>query len=306
MKQFTSTIGWIRETARFLKNISYRVDELQKAVGRIELNQKQGENSDEIHKNEFKVYSQWGEDGIIQFLLRKIEIKHKVFIEFGVQNYTESNTRFLLQNNNWFGLVIDGSPENVQYIKNDPIYWRYNLKADCAFINKDNINDILTRNGVFGDVGLLSIDIDGNDYWIWEAIDCISPRIIICEYNSLFGCQKKVTIPYESSFVRSKAHFSCLYYGASIAALGHLAKVKGYSLSGSNSAGNNLFFVRNDLVGNLPIYSPEQAYVKAQFRESRDTNGNLTFFDFDQRLNQISEMPLYDLDLGCTIKVRDL
>lgn len=201
---------------------------------------------------------------------------------------------------------MDSSPENIQHIKADPIYWRYNLKVDCAFIDKDNINNILKRNGVSEEIGLLSVDIDGNDYWVWEAIDCISPRIVVCEYNSLFGFRNKVTIPYEKFFAREKAHFSVLYYGASITALDHLAKLKGYSLVGSNSAGNNLFFVRKDLAVNLKTYSPECAYVKAQFRESRDAQGNLTFLDFAQRLNQISELPLYDLDQKCIIKVKDL
>jgi len=256
--------------------------------------------------NEFRVFSQWGEDGIIQSLINSIEIKNEVFVEFGVQNYTESNTRFLLSNNNWSGLVIDSSPDNVRYIKQDQIYWKYNLKAECAFIDKDNINKLLIDSGMIGDIGLLSVDIDGNDYWVWEAIDCITPRIVICEYNSLFGNHRKVTIPYDKSFSRDKAHFSCLYYGASIAALSHLAASKGYVLLGSNSAGNNLIFLRKDLVGDRSTCSPETAYKKPQFRESRDISGNLSYLDFDARLKQISEMPLYDLELGALIQVKDL
>ena len=299
-------ISKVKTSIHLLEVILFKVDELQKAVGRVELKLLHQINSNDIHFNEFKVYSQWGEDGIIQFLINKLEIKNRIFVEFGVQNYTESNTRFLLQNNNWSGLVIDGSPKNIQYIKNDPIYWRYNLKADCSFIDKDNINDILISNGIVDDIGLLSIDVDGNDYWILDAINCVHPRILICEYNSLFGYKRKVTIPYDQKFVRTKAHFSNLYYGASIAALEQLAKLKGYSLVGSNSVGNNLFFVRSDLTSNLPTYLPEQAYVKAQFCECRDIDGNLTFLDFNQRLKLISEMPLYDLGLNRLISVNDL
>lgn len=288
------------------KSISSRLDRIQRALGRIELNQQVLINSKNIRDNEFQVYSQWGEDGIIQFLLRNIDVKTHIFVEFGVENYQESNTRFLITHNNWSGLVIDGSSENIEYIKSDRIYWAYNLKAECAFITTENINNIFTKNGLSGEIGLLSIDIDGNDYWVWEAIKCINPAIVICEYNSLFGCHKKVTIPYDENFVRQNAHFSCIYYGSSVAALEHLGKIKGYSLVGSNSAGNNVFFVRNDLIGNLPVYSAESAYVKAQFRESRDDTGNLNFLDFQQKLDLISEMPLYDLDLKRTIKVKDL
>jgi hypothetical protein len=294
--------------------IHNNLTKLQEALGRIESRQIQSLSdrfpnklsTRNIQNNEFQVFSQWGEDGIIQALVSEIEIEKKIFVEFGVQDYTEANTRFLLINNNWSGLVMDSSQEHIQYIKQDQIYWRYNLKAECAFIHKGNINELLINNGMTGDIGLLSIDVDGNDYWIWDAIHCISPRILICEYNGLFGNHRKVTIPYDKYFTRDKAHFSNLYYGASIAALHHLANIKGYDLLGSNSAGNNLFFLRKDLVMDRFVYSPSEAYTKPQFRESRDIHGELSYLAFHDRLKQISEMPLYDLDLGKLIQVKDL
>jgi hypothetical protein len=301
-----SKINLLRSTFSQLARIPDSLIKIQESLGRIESRQLLALDRCQLEDNEFQVFSQWGEDGIIQSLVNSIEIENKVFVEFGVQNYTESNTRFLLRNNNWSGLVIDSSPDNILYIKQDQIYWKYNLKAECAFIDKDNINKLLIDSGMTGDIGLLSVDIDGNDYWVWEAIDCITPRIVICEYNSLFGNHRKVTIPYDKSFSRDKAHFSCLYYGASIAALSHLAASKGYVLLGSNSIGNNLFFLRKDLVGDHSICSPETAYRKPQFRESRDMSGNLSYLDFDARLKQISEMPLYDLELGALIQVKDL
>ncbi len=288
-----------------IEEAALRIQELQKAVGRVELRQLQL-TSDRLQDYEFKAFSQWGEDGIIQFLIRRVKIDRKIFVEFGVENYLESNTRFLLQNDRWSGLVIDGSPDNIRYIKQDPIYWGYNLKADCAFVNRDNINELLISNGISGDIGLLSIDIDGVDYWVWEVINCITPRIVICEYNSFFGCDRKVTIPYDKEFSRRTAHFSNTYWGASIAALAHLASLKGYALVGSNSAGNNVFFVRNDVVGDLRVYSPVEAYIRAQFRDSRDQHGNLTFLDFDHYLDPVGDMPLYDLHIQRMIKVRDL
>ncbi len=316
MNLFTKT-EYIKNKLNIFKKIhEFQSDllKIRESLGRIE--RRQIENiehnlannlySENIQFNEFRVFSQWGEDGIIQALVNTTEIENKIFVEFGVQDYKESNTRFLLTNNNWSGLVIDCSPQYISHIKQDQIYWKHNLKAECAFIDKSNINKLLIDNGIIGDIGLLSVDIDGNDYWVWEAIDCISPRIVICEYNGLFGNNRKVTIPYEKSFARDKAHFSHLYYGASIAALNHLAEVKGYSLLGSNSAGNNLFFLRQDLIGERPIYSSELAYTKPQFRESRDINGKLSYLDFDEQLNQISEMPLYDLETGTLIQVKDL
>jgi hypothetical protein len=291
---------------RTIFSLSSKIDDLQQAIGRIEARQLRLEDNDDIHANEFKVSSQNGEDGIIQFILRKINIENKIFIEFGVQDYTESNTRFLLKNNGWSGLVIDGSSENIEKIKQDNIYWRHNLKAECAFIDKDNINDLILSSGISGDIGILSIDIDGNDYWIWEAIECVNPRIVICEYNSLFGSISKVATLYDKNFIDTKSHFSGLYWGASITAFYYLAKKKGYSLVGSNTMGNNIFFVRDDILGNLPTYSPEQAYVKSQFRISRDRAGNLTFLDFDARLRIIEHMTLREVETDKNIKIKDI
>lgn len=281
-----------------------KIYRIQEALGRIE--QRQLAQCADFKQAEFRVFSQWGEDGIIQYLLKHVPVERPIFVEFGVENYTESNTRFLLTNNQWSGLVIDGSAENIDYIRRDPIYWAANLKAEHSFITKDNINNLLSRNGIEGDIGLLSVDIDGNDYWVWQAIDKISPRIVICEYNSHFGPSAEVTTPYDAAFVRDTAHFSKIYYGASIAAFCSLAAIKGYSLAASNSAGNNIFFVRNDLIWELPVLSPAQAYRRAQFREYHDENGQLTYDDFETRLRKISHLSLYDLQTKALAKITDI
>lgn len=286
-------------------SIPWKIYRIQEALGRIE--QRQTERCTDYTKSEFRVFSQWGEDGIIQYLINRVPIERKLFVEFGVENYSESNTRFLLTNNQWSGLVIDGNIDNINYIRCDPIiYWGSNLKAECSFITKDNINELLFNNGVRGDIGLLSVDIDGNDYWIWEAIDSISPRIVICEYNSQFGPTAEVSTPYYSKFVRDTAHFSKIYYGASISALCTLATKKGYSLVASNSAGNNMFFVRNDLIGSMPVITAQQAYKRAQFREYHDENGKLTFDDFETRLLKISHLMLHDFKTNLLTKMSDI
>jgi hypothetical protein len=287
-----------------LSSISDRVEDLQQAVGRIENRQLKNIESLNLEDYEFKVYSQNGEDGIIQFLLDHILIEKKIFVEFGVHNYIESNTRFLIKNDNWSGLVIDGSPKNVDFIKADPLYWQRNLKAECAFIHRDNINSLIKKSGLYGDIGILSIDIDGNDYWVWQAIDCVNPRIVICEYNSLFGPSARISIPYDENFSYSKAHYSTLYWGASIGAFNYLANTKGYSLVGSNSNGNNIFFVRNDLLGSLPKMTPEAAYVKSTFRTSRDPQGSLTFLDMNQAFVLIADLPLKEVDTGKSTTLR--
>ncbi|HNP01054.1 MAG TPA: hypothetical protein PKM83_14965, partial [Ferruginibacter sp.] len=171
----------------------------------------------------FQVFSQRGEDGVLQYLLSKIAVPHKLFIEFGVEDYTESNTRFLLMNNDWRGLVLDGNRRNIRFIKTDFIHWKYDITACQAFITAENINELIGRYTACADIGLLSIDIDGNDYWVWNAIDVINPRIVVCEYNSAFGDTLPVSVPYDPRFEKTKAHYSQLYYGCSLAALCYLA-----------------------------------------------------------------------------------
>lgn len=288
-----------------LSTLTRRLDRVQEALGRIEMRQVAAQSVG-IEQSEFRVFSQWGEDGIIQYLVRTVDVGKRIFIEFGVENYTESNTRFLLLNDHWSGLVIDASAENIQYIKRDPIYWASNLKAEQCFVTRENINDVLRRNGLRGDIGLLSIDIDGNDYWVWQAIDAVSPRIVICEYNGNFGPAAEVTIPYDPEFSRGRAHFSGIYYGASIAALQSLGASKGYSLVGVNSAGNNLFFVRNDVIGSLRVLSAAQAYRRPQFREFHDESGHLTFDDLETRLRKIRELPLHDLGTDRVRRLADV
>jgi hypothetical protein len=286
----------IYEINNNLQQMQTTLSRVQESIGRIENRQLQGVDNKNIQNYEFRAFSQWGEDGIIQFLLRHIKVPRQIFIEFGVQNYTESNTRFLLLNNNWAGLIIDASAENISYIKKDPIYWQYNLKAVHAFVNKHNINNIFYENGIGGELGILSIDIDGNDYWIWQSINTIKPAIVIIEYNFRFGMQKAVTVPYDENFVRSKAHYSMIYYGASLKALYLLAQQKGYVFVGCNSAGANAFFVRKDLKPDcIKELTVEEGYVAGQFRESRDENAQLSYLSTQEEEKLLSSLPLVEV-----------
>lgn len=255
---------------------------------------------------EFKVFSQFGEDGIIQWIIHNTKIENKVFVEFGVENYTESNTRFLLMNNNWTGLIIDGCKSNIEYVKSSEYYWRYDLTAIAAFVTKDNINDLIQQSGISGDIGLLSIDIDGNDYWILDCINCIQPRILICEYNSVFGSDKKVSVPYDPKFIRSKKHYSNLYFGASIAAFCNWAYQHNYYYIGSNSAGNNAFFVRKDCFDKNKVPECYNNFKESKFRESRDENGKLNYIKGNLRLKEIKEMELVDFETGLIDTIENL
>lgn len=264
-----------------------------------------------IRDVEFKVYSQWGEDGIIQWLINRIPIKNKTFIEFGVEDYKEANTRLLLEENNWSGMVIDGSYQNIESIKKDEIYWKHNLNAKCAFITRENINDLLLESGFDEDLGLLSIDLDGNDYWILKTINVVKPRILICEFNAIFGESRAVTVKYKEDYERTKAHYSNLYYGASLKAIITAAEEKeeigGYTFIGTNSNACNAFFIRNDLVEYLPKeILQDKGVVHYQFRQARDMQGNLLYLDPYEEKQLICDMELWDIQWNKEIKVKDL
>jgi hypothetical protein len=147
---------------------------------------------------------------------------------------------------------------------------------------------------------LLSIDIDGNDYWIWEVLDVVDPDIVVCEYNSVFGDVYPITVPYSENFNRTRAHPSNLYAGAGIKALNLLASQKGYRLVGSNGAGNNAFFLREDLFPIVDDLVNEKNARPSLFRESRDDEGQLTYAGGLSRVELIKEMPVFNVETGKT------
>lgn len=124
-------------------------------LGKILVNQMLDRNISSLKDTEFKVFSQFGDDGIIQWLINNIDIDSEFFIEFGVENYREANTKFLLFNNNWSGFVMDGSRENIENLKKQDYFWKYDLRVKDVFITNENINNILLEQGIEPDVGLL-------------------------------------------------------------------------------------------------------------------------------------------------------
>lgn len=262
----------------------------------------------EVGDVEFRVFSQFCEDGIIQYLIRRADIRPNLtsFVEFGVEDYSEANTRFLLMNDNWRGLIMDGDASNVAAVNAWRDRWKYDLTAKHAFIDRDNIDGLLAAAGFVGQIGLLSIDIDGNDYWVWERVSAVDPVIVVVEYNSLFGASRAVSVPYDPAFDCGRAHYSHLYWGSSLRALELLGIRKGYALVGCNSAGNNAFFVKRDRLNGQPALTSEQAYKEARFRISRDRAGYFNFLTAAEQYDEIADMPLDDVETHATLKVSDL
>lgn len=251
------------------------------AVGRVLANQQKGQEGNEIRDFGFQVFSQFDDDGIIEYLIKTMQPKSETFIEFGMGNYRESNTRFLLMNRNWRGFVMDGSPKNIQCVQNEPWYWKFDLQSKAAFITAENINALLAESD-FDKVGLLHIDLDGNDYHILKALDPKwYPEILILEYNHIFGSERALTLPYDPGFIRSEHHYSQLLCGASLAALTDLANSLGYALIGCNDGGNNAYYIPRPLLSDvLPEKSVAEAFVQGRFRGGFNERNELALFNY--------------------------
>jgi hypothetical protein len=299
MKSPQALMNELKSALQNYWRIGERIDEMKINQGLILSALNEGRNSTNLADYEFKIFSQWGEDGILQYLSKAIGLRHKTFIEFGVESFMEANCRFLLMKDNWSGYVIDGSPSNIAKLKNSYFYWKHHIDAVDAFITKDNINDLLAGSRFDEDLGILSIDIDGNDYFVLEAINTFRPRILICEYNDTFGATRKISVPYDPNFFRTRKHYSNLYYGASLPAITFLANRKGYSLVGTNSNGCNAFFVRDDSLNEkVTVLTAAQAFSPSKIRQSRDKRGNLSFLARGDRLKEMRGLPVVNVETG--------
>ncbi len=273
-------------------------DQLKINIGSLhsELNSRK-HSYEKLSELEFKVFSQFGDDGIIQYLVRNIEIPHKTFIEFGVEDFFESNTRFLLQKDNWSGFVMDGSKECISRLKSSSFFWKHDLEAKSVFITKENVSELLAPYvQKWGGLGILHIDLDGNDYWIWEKLD-LKPSILILEYNSIFGIDRSITVPYNASFYRTDVHYSNLYWGSSLKSLYDISISRGYKFIGCNSAGNNAYFVlEENMNNNIKSVTLEEGFVTSKYRESRNDQGELTYLSGPDRAKEIAGVTVFNTE----------
>lgn len=192
----------------------------------------------------FKVYSQNDEDGIIAEIFKRIGTESQRFVEFGCGDGRENNTSFLLLQG-WTGLWIDGSTTNLNSVRR---IWAQEtgvgrLVPIHARVTADNIDRLLTESGFSGEIDLLSIDIDGNDFHIWNALKAVQPRVVCIEYNAKFPPPVEWVMPRNDMHVWDGSD----WFGASLVSLEKLAREKNYALVGCNITGINAFFVRSDL-----------------------------------------------------------
>ncbi len=212
----------------------------------------------DLARYEYSLFSQNGEDGILRYLFSEIGFKSRFFIEFGF-GVTESNSLRLMLLERFGGVFIDGSELSVKRFNQAvSAYGISNVKAICKFLNLDNLEETILDSQTPTEIDLLSIDVDGNDYWFWDAIQCTSPRLVVIEYNASLGPDLSLTVPYDPSFDRFAKHESGFYCGASLTALVKLGTKKGYTLVGCDSTGVNAFFTRSDCL------TPELRRISSQ------------------------------------------
>lgn len=202
-----------------------------------------------IAKTGFRLFSQFEEDGKLLYLFSLLDFSNRTFIEFGADDGINSNSANLYFHHNFNGLFIDGNPKAIE--RGRYFFDRHqNLDRKPpvfveSFITAENINQLFTEAGFVGEIGLLSIDIDGNDYWVWKAIDVIQPQVVIIETHNEFGTND-IIVPYDPDYFYPGKHPD--YHGASPVAMTKLAERKGYRLVGANDLGFNFIYLRNDLL----------------------------------------------------------
>jgi hypothetical protein len=260
---------------------------------------------------ELKIFSQNGEDGIIDFIIKKLNLRKPNFVEIGVGDYSEANTRFLYETYYSQGLIIDSVKNFKKKIAPNINIWRGNLKILEKKVSSKNINNILSNYAKFK-IDIFSIDIDGIDYWIINEIKPKISKIFILEYNYIFGSKLEVTVPNIKNFNRTQSHYSNLYYGASLKAYIKLMNKKGYYFLGVNRMRNNAFFINEDypkikFFNNIKNLNLSHC-TNANFNESRNSKGQLNYLDHEDKIRNIKNCKLVNLidNKKKLFKIKDL
>lgn len=238
---------------------------------------------------EFRNFSQTGEDGILHYIYSLIGTTNKRSVEMCAGIGSECSTANLILNHGWHALLVEGDEGKVRrgqkFFADHPDSTVMGPIFQHRWISRENVNEIVGEAGFSGEIDLLSIDMDGMDYWIWESINVVNPRVLLLEFMPQLGASEALTVPYSSEFLPEwvplferdestgeelapetaddLSYFGrwTMYGGASLAALAKLSEKKGYRLVGANSIGFNAFFIRNDIAQDLfPAVSLESCF----------------------------------------------
>ena len=291
----------------------YSFDKIMFCVGQVQISQNKNKYAEitDLTETEVKIFSQNGEDGIINYLVDKLKLNNKNFVEIGVGNYRESNTRFLYNTYHPKGLIIDCIDDMEKKVKPFVNLWKGDLRICNKQINSDNIMDTLNQECDY-EIDIFSIDIDSVDYWIIEKLKKNISKIFVAEYNPVFGSEFEVTVPNISGFERSKYHYSNLCYGMSLRALINLMDKKNYYFIGTNLQKINAFFISKDFskeefFKNIKIKNLDN-YTNSNIRDSRDKNNNLSYLSGDNKFKEIEECRVINLkdNKNTLVQLKDL
>lgn len=239
------------------------------------------QNPKKLNRFEFQVFSQNGEDGIIEEIFKRIGTTNKYFVEFGAANGLWNNTTNLLVEG-WQGLWIEGDPKCIEEVKTkfSQLVEARKLSIRHDFVSPENIEKIFKAGRVPREFDLCSIDIDGNDYWVWQALKTFKPRVVVIEYNPVFRPTTRWVMKYNPAH---RWNQTC-WAGASIKSLELLGSKLGYKLVGCDFLGVNAFFVRKDLLKDkfLSPYTAENHYEPSRQYLSRSIGHPRDFGEFER------------------------
>jgi hypothetical protein len=221
----------------------------------------------------FRRHSQFEEDGILLFIFALIGTTNKTAVEICAGDGIECMSTNLILNHGWWGYLFDGNERKVErgraFFRNAKDTFLYPPKFTHAWITAENVNDLISKSGIAGDIDLLALDIDGMDYWVWKAIKCIRPRVVVCETHNVIGAGDPLTIPYDPNFIITVPD----YHSASLAAMTKLAEEKGYRLVGTHRYGFNAFFILKEVAADiLPSVTPAQCLQDPYTLEARSVS----------------------------------
>jgi hypothetical protein len=205
-----------------------------------------------IGETGFKVFSQFEEDGYLLYIFSLIGSGSKTFIEIGANDGINSNCSNLCIHFGWSGVFFEGNQKLIdrgrRFYSKYPTPYHAKPVYKHAIIQRENVNELIRSSGLEGEIELLSIDIDGNDYWVWDAITQVDPKVVIIETHVEFG-MNPIVVPYDKDYMYPGKH--PVYHGASPAAMQKLAAKKGYRLVAACELGINHIYVRNDIAQDL-------------------------------------------------------
>jgi len=235
-----STVNFMHHTMKELVQQASELQDMQQ--GRVHpLREARWRSIGDLRGFASKVYSQNGEDGILQEIFRRIGVTNRFFVEFGVESGDQCNTRYLAEMLDWSGVYFE--PCDAHFEKLQEMWQgKPNVRTFHEAITSHNFEGLLERAGVPEELDLLVIDIDSNDYWVWRSLQRWRPRVVVIEYNPFHEPPRKWVMKEDPSYVWNQT----TYFGASFTSLCLLGRSKGYQLVGTDPLGVNMFFVRND------------------------------------------------------------